>query len=136
MNEVQTTKKISAITAVIFVAAALVTLPYQTQVANAALPAKKYQVYVTLAGVPANAGELEVNATINRNDYDAEIVSSPTNGDTVKFTIPGPVSSLGLIVCGTQVASPEFNDCALYPVPSKPSGPIRVDFAYPTTECC
>jgi hypothetical protein len=51
MNEVQTTKKLLAITVVILVAATLISLPYQNQVANAAPPGKKYQVYITLTDV-------------------------------------------------------------------------------------
>ena len=58
MNERATnnTTKLLAIIAVFFLAAALITIPYQNQVANAA-PGKKYQVYVTLTGVPANADD-------------------------------------------------------------------------------
>lgn len=44
MNEQQTTKKLLAIMAVIFVSAVLVTLPYQNQVANAAPSIKRIEV--------------------------------------------------------------------------------------------
>ena len=66
MNGLTTTTKLLAILAVTFVTAALVTLPYQNQVATRHPAAKKYQVYVTLVSVPANAGNLLVNATLNR----------------------------------------------------------------------
>ena len=136
MNEVQTTTKLLAIMAVIFVAAALASLPYQNQVANAAPAGKKYQVYVTLTCVPANADNLLVNATLNRAFFTSNtLVSSPSTGDTVKFviTVPSGTSINDLIVCGTQQANPTINDCDIHTFTSKVSGPIRVNFAYPTT---
>jgi hypothetical protein len=60
MNK-DTATKLLAITAVIFVTATLISLPYQNQVANAAPSSKKYQVYVTLTNVPANAEDLQMN---------------------------------------------------------------------------
>jgi len=135
MNEIKTTKLL-AIIAVIFVTAALVTLPYQSQVANAA-PMKKYQVYVTLTGVPANADNLVMNATLNRAFALTQetTVSSPSEGDVVKFvfTVPSGTNIVDLVVCGAQQGSPELSDCNLYSLPSKGGGPIRVNFAYPTT---
>jgi hypothetical protein len=135
MNEIKTTKLLAVI-AVIFVTAALVTLPYQSQVANAA-PMKKYQVYVTLTGVPANADNLVMNATLNRAFALTQetTVSSPSEGDVVKFvfTVPSGTNVVDLVVCGAQQASPELSDCNLYSLSSKGGGPIRVNFAYPTT---
>ena len=113
MNEVRTTKKLLAIMAVTFVTAALVSLPYQTQVANAA-PGKKYQVYVTLSGVPANAEDLEMNVTIIRlpffvsvSETQIKTVSSPSEGETVKFvlTVPAGSNENNVFVCGTRVPS-------------------------------
>jgi hypothetical protein len=135
MNEIKTTKLL-AISAAIFVTAALVTLPYQSQVANAA-PMKKYQVYVTLTGVPANADNLVMNATLNRAFALTQetTVSSPSEGDVVKFvfTVPSGTNIVDLVVCGAQQGSPELSDCNLYSLSSKGGGPIRVNFAYPTT---
>jgi len=135
MNEIKTTKLL-AIIAVIFVTAALVTLPYQSQVANAA-PMKKYQVYVTLTGVPANADNLLMNATLNRAFALTQetTVTSPSEGDVVKFvvTVPSGRNIVDLVVCRAQQGSPELSDCNLYSLPSKGGGPIRVNFAYPTT---
>jgi hypothetical protein len=135
MNEIKPTKLL-AIIAVIFVTAALVTLPYQSQVANAA-PMKKYQVYVTLTGVPANADNLVMNATLNRAFALTQetTVSSPSEGDVVKFvfTVPSGTNIVDLVVCGAQQGSPELSDCNLYSLSSKGGGPIRVNFAYPTT---
>jgi hypothetical protein len=134
MNKERTTKQL-AIIAVIFVTATLITLPYQNQVANAA-PTKRYQVIVTLTGVPANAADLEVNATLNRDGATTQekIVSSPSEGDTVKFVfrLPSETTLIDLIVCGTQQANPDINDCDQHFFTGKVSGPIRVDFAYPT----
>jgi hypothetical protein len=122
--------------AVIFVTATLISLPYQNQVANAAPPGKKYQVYVTLTGVPANADNLELNATLNRApaSSDETIVSSPSEGDTVKFVLTlAPGTSIhDLIVCGAQQTNPDTVDCDQHFFTGKVSGPIRVDFEYPT----
>lgn len=124
--------------AVTFVTAALVSLPYQTQVANAA-PGKKYQVYVTLTGVPANAEDLEMNVTIIRlpffvsvSETQIKTVSSPSEGETVKFvlTVPAGSNENNVFVCGTRVPS-GINDCEVEPLPSKGGGPIRVDYTYP-----
>jgi hypothetical protein len=136
MNTVITPTKLLAISAAIFVTAALVTLPYQSQVAEAA-PMKKYQVYVTLTGpVPANADNLVMNATLNRAFALTQetTVSSPSEGDVVKFvfTVPSGTNIVDLVVCGAQQGSPELSDCNLYSLPSKGGGPIRVNFAYPT----
>ena len=139
MNEIKTTKLLAVI-AVIFVTAALVTLPYQSQVANAAAPAKKYQVYVTLTGVPANAEDLEMNVTIMRlpffvavSETQIKTVSSPSEGETVKFvlTVPSGSNENNVFVCGTRVPS-GINDCEVEPLPSKGGGPIRVEYTYPS----
>ncbi|MBD0360840.1 MAG: hypothetical protein ICV56_09045 [Nitrososphaeraceae archaeon] len=135
MNEIKISKLL-AIIAVVFVSAALVTLPYQSQVANAA-PMKRYQVYVTLTGVPANADNLVMNATLNRAfTFNQETtVSSPSEGDVVKFVfrVPSETNIVDLVVCGAQQGNPELVDCNLYSLPSKGGGPIRVNFAYPTS---
>ena len=125
--------KLATVAAIFIVTSALITLPYQNQVANAAPPlTKKYQVYVTLVGVPANAGDLIVNGTLDRNNFDEEIVSSPTNVDTVKLVITGPRDNLvNLIICATQLANDDINNCSIHSLPSKVSGPIRVDHTYP-----
>ena len=139
MNEVQITKKLLAIMAVTFVTAALVTLPYQNQVANAAPSSKKYQVYVTLTGVPANAEDLEVNATIIRMPFFVQVsetqiktVTSPTNGDTVKFvlTVPAGSNENNVLVCGNTFDL-SLSTCEVEPLPTKGGGPIRVDYTYP-----
>ena len=140
MNEVTTTKLL-AIIAVIFVTAALVTLPYQNQVANAA-PTKTYQIYVTLIGVPANAEDLIMNATIIRGQFiavsDTQIktVSSPSEGETIRFTfkVPSGSNEDSVFICGTRATS-GINDCDRVPLPlgGKAGNPIRVevDFTYP-----
>jgi hypothetical protein len=135
MNEVTTTKLL-AITAVIFVTAALVSLPYQNQVANAA-PAKRYQIVVTLIGVPANAEDLIVNASVTRGFSivgadQPKTVSSPSEGEVIKFAVRVPSGSNedSFFVCGMQLNS-HINSCEQNPLPSKVSGPIKVDYAYP-----
>jgi hypothetical protein len=136
MNKVITPTKILAISAVIFVTAALVSLPYQNQVANAA-PAKRYQIIVTLTDVPAGAEDLEVNATIFGPGYiDAqeETVSSPSEGDVVSFVFRVPsVNNVDRVsVCGN---TEDFTLSSCEPslsLPSQGSKPIRVDYSYPT----
>ncbi|HEX2471319.1 MAG TPA: hypothetical protein VHJ59_01075 [Nitrososphaera sp.] len=134
MNEVPTTKLL-AITAVIFVTAALISLPYQSQVANAAPSGKKYQVYITLTGVPDNAGALYLNGSLNRalaSSFETT-VSSPTEGQTLKFVLT--VSSRNvqsLIIYGEQVANPDTGYYDEHTFTGKVNGPIRVDFSYPT----
>jgi uncharacterized membrane protein len=135
MNEVQTTKKLLAIIVVISVTAVLVSLPYQNQVANAAPSGKKYQVYITLTDVPANAGALYLNGSLNRalaSSFETT-VSSPTEGQTLKFVLTvasGNVQSL--IIYGKQVANPDADDFDEHTFTGKVNGPIRVNFAYPT----
>jgi hypothetical protein len=132
MNKVTT--KLLAIIAVIFVTA-LVTLPYQNQVANAAPATTKYQIYVKLISVPANAEDLIVNASIGTatTGYfaDPKTVSSPSEGDIVKFVfkVAGD-NAIGGYICGKQAIS-GIDSCQQYSVPSKGSGPIRVDYTYP-----
>jgi len=139
MKELTTTTKLLAILTVTFVTAALVTLPYQNQVANAAPSSKKYQVYVTLTGVPANAEDLEVNATIIRMPFSVQVsetqiktVTSPTNGDTVKFVFKVPAGSNenNVLVCGNTFDL-SLSTCEVEPLPTKGGGPIRVDYTYP-----
>jgi hypothetical protein len=136
MNEVQTTKKLLAIIAVIFVTAVLVSLPYQNQVANAA-PMKRYQAYVTLTDVPANAEALEVNATLNRDGaiLQEQIVSSPSEGDTLKFVfkVPSGTSIIEFDVCANLQSDPDIFNCDQHFFNGKVSGPIRVNLAYPTS---
>ena len=131
MNRVTT--KLLAIISVIFVTV-LVTLPYQNQVANAAPATKKYQVYVTLIDVPANAEDLIVNASIGTATigyFQEKTVSSPSEGDIVKFVfkVAGD-NAIGGYICGRQAIS-GIDSCQQYSVPSKGSGPIRVDYTYP-----
>lgn len=136
MNKVITTTKLLATIAVIFVTAALVTLPYQNQVANAA-PTKRYQIIVTLTDVPAGAEDLEVNATIFGPGYiDAqeETVSSPSEGDVVRFVfrVPSENTVDRVSVCGN---TEDFTLSSCEPsqsLPSQGSKPIRVDYSYPT----
>lgn len=128
----------AAVLAVILVSA-LVAVPFQDQVANAAPPTKKYQVYVTLTNVPVNALDLSVNATIIRSPFIAvsntpvETVTSPTSGDTVKFVLSVEAGSneTHVFVCGNTLDF-SVSDCTLYPLPSKKNGPIRLEFLYPT----
>jgi len=140
MNEIKTTKLLAVI-AVIFVSAALVTLPYQSQVANAA-PTKKYQVYVTLTGVPANAEDLILNVTIMRlpffvsvSETQIKTVSSPSEGETVKFvlTVPAGSNENNVLVCG-NTSDLRLSSCEVEPLPSKGGGPIRVDYTYPVCQ--
>ena len=135
MNERATnTTKLLAIIAVIFVTAVLVSLPYQNQ-ANAA-PMKRYQAYVTLTEVPANAEALEVNATLNRNGaiLQEQIVSSPSEGDTLKFvfTVPSGTNIIDFIVCANLQSDPLIFNCDQHFFSGKVNGPIRVDLQYPT----
>jgi hypothetical protein len=135
MNEVTTTKLL-AITAVIFVTAALVTLPYQNQVANAA-PMKKYQFFVTLTGVPANAEDLRMNATVTQGfvpiNWQIKTVSSPSEGEVVKFVVkvPSGGNEDSFFICGMRVDS-GINRCDHHSLPTTGGGgPIRVDYTYP-----
>jgi hypothetical protein len=134
MNEVTTTKLL-AITAVIFVTAALITLSYQNQVANAQ-PTKRYQAVVTLTDVPANAEDLEMNATLNRDGalLQEKIVSSPSEGDKVRFVfrVPSETNIRDFIVCANLQSDPDIFNCDQHFFSSEVRGPIRVDFAYPT----
>jgi hypothetical protein len=136
MNEVTTTTKLLAIIPVIFVAAALVTLPYQNQVANAA-PMKKYQFFVTLTDVPPNAEDLIMNATVTQGfvpiNWQIKTVSSPSEGEIVKFVVKVPSGSNedSFLICGMRVDSGN-NSCDYHFLPSTGGGgPIRVDYTYP-----
>jgi hypothetical protein len=114
LNEIKylKSKTVYATIAVIFVTAALVTLPYQNQVANAQ-PSNRYQIRVTLTGVPDNAEDLEMNASIIRgpfivvSDPQIKTVSSPENGDTVRFSFRVPAGSNedSVFICGTRTPS-------------------------------
>jgi hypothetical protein len=135
MNAVTTTKLLT-ITAVIFVTAALVTLPYQNQVANAA-PMKKYQFFVTLIGVPANAEDLIMNATVTQGfapiNWQIKTVSSPSEGQVVKFVVkvPSGGNEDSFFICGKRATS-GINSCEHHSLPSTGGGgPIRVDYTYP-----
>jgi hypothetical protein len=135
MNEVTT--KLLATIAVIFVTAALVTLPYQNQVANAA-PMKKYQFFVTLRSVPANAEDLIMNATVTQGfvpiNWQIKTVSSPSEGEVVKFAVKVPPGSNedSFFICGMR-ANSGINSCEHHLLPSTGGGggPIRVDYTYP-----
>jgi hypothetical protein len=134
MNEVTT--KLLATIAVIFVTAALVTLPYQNQVANAA-PMKKYQFFVTLIGVPANAEDLIMNATVTQGfapiNWQIKTVSSPSEGQVVKFVVkvPSGGNEDSFFICGKRATS-GINSCEHHSLPSTGGGgPIRVDYTYP-----
>ena len=136
MNEVQTTKKLLAITALIFVAATLISLPYQNQVANAA-PTKTYQIRVTLTNVPANTGALEVNATmlksipppfISVSETPVKTVSSPSSGDIVKFTLKVPAGSdEGSVFVCSNTLDFRLSACDVIPLPTSGGGPIKVN---------
>jgi hypothetical protein len=135
MNTVTPTKLLATI-AVIFVTAALVSLPYQNQVANAA-PAKRYQIIVTLTDVPAGAEDLEVNATIFGPGYiDAqeETVSNPSEGDVVRFVfrVPSENTVDRVSVCGNTEDFAESSCEPSQSLPSQGSKPIRVEYSYPT----
>ena len=137
VKNLKSSKIVYAAIAVIFVAA-LVTLPYQNQLANAAPTTKKYQIYVTLTGVPANADNLVMNATLFGPNYLAgyqeTTVSSPSTGDVVKFVfrVPSGGNENAFYLCGAQQANPNLSRCDLHDLPSSGgNGPIKVDFAYP-----
>jgi hypothetical protein len=137
MNEVTATKLLAVIV-VIFLTAALVTLPYQNQVANAAPATKKYQFFVTLTDVPANAEDLKMNVTVTQGPgspiaWQIKTVSSPSEGEVVKFVVKVPSGSNedSFYVCGMQVNS-HINSCEYHSLPStEGGGPIRVDYTYP-----
>jgi len=137
MNEVQTTKKLLAITALIFVAATLISLSYQNQVANAA-PMKKYKIVVTLTNVPANTGDLIMNVTILEaptppfrpvSETQIKTVSSPSSGDVVKFDLKAPKGSNenNAFVCG-NTADFRLSACDVHSLPTKGGGPITVSY--------
>jgi hypothetical protein len=136
MSKITTTTKLLPIIAVNVVATALITLPYQNQVANAA-PMKRYQAYVTLTDVPANAVALEVNATLNRNGaiLQEQTVSSPSEGDTLKFvfTVPSGTNIIDFVVCANLQSDPDIFNCDQHFFTGRVNGPIRVDLAYPTS---
>jgi hypothetical protein len=143
MKQIELTSKLVLTLIAVILVTAIVTLPYQNQVANAA-PARKYNVGVTLTGVPANAEDLEMNVTILRlpffiavSETQIKTVSSPTDGDTVNFDfrVPAGSNANNVFVCGTVAISPDINRCDLEPLPSRSgNSPIRVDveFPYPT----
>jgi hypothetical protein len=124
--------------AVIFVIAALVALPYQNQVANAAPPMKRYQIFITLTGVPANAENLVMNITLTQGfastgDRQFQLVSSPSEGEVVKFVfkVPSGGSEDSFLACASLTPS-GINSCEHYLLPSTGGGgPIRVDYPYP-----
>ena len=139
MNEIQTTTKLLAITAVIFVTATLISLPYQNQVANAAPATKKYQVYVTLTNVPANAEDLQMNVTISQGfgsvvPPQKTTVTSPSEGENFVgkfiFNVPTGSNANSVRVC-SNTDDFSVSSCELYPL-SKGGGTIRVDYPYPT----
>ena len=140
MRQIELTSKLVLALIGVILVTAIVTLPYQNQVANAAPPTNKYQVRVTLTDVPADAADvLEVNVTIIRlpffigvSETQVKTVSSPSDGDTVRFsfTVPAGRDENNILVCGNTVDL-SLSDCNVHPIPTTGSGPIRVDFAYP-----
>lgn len=139
MNEVPTTKLLAVI-AVIFVTAALISLPYQNQVANAQ-PTKRYQFIVTLTNVPSNAEDLIMNVTVIRmpffvavSDTQIKTVSSPSEDERIRFAVRVPSGSdeNAFLVCG-NTEDLTLSSCDLHSLPSeRGGGPIRVDYSYPT----
>ena len=97
---------------------------------------KKYQIYVTLIGVPANAPNLLMNSTLFGPGYHAgyqeQRVTSPSEGDIVKFIfkVPAGGNENSFYICGKQEIS-EVSSCELHSLPSKGGGPIRVNYEYP-----
>jgi hypothetical protein len=79
---------------------------------------------------------LYLNVTLNRAlASSAEtIVSSPTEGETVKFvlTVASGNNVQSLIIYGEQESNPDTGYFDLHTFTGKVNGPIRVDFAYPT----
>jgi hypothetical protein len=141
MKEGATTIKLLATIAVIFVAAALVTIPYQNQIAHAA-PTKKIQITVTLTDVPANAEDLIINASIGSPtyaDFKETTIVSPSEGDVVKFAFSVPSGSVATVfnVCG-NTEDFALSSCDIpinQPLPTRPgNSPIRVDVDYPYPE--
>jgi hypothetical protein len=98
---------------------------------------KKYQAYVTLTGVPANAEALKVNATLNRDGaiLQEKIVPSPSEGDTLKFvfTVLSGTNLIDFIVCANLQSNLDIFNCDQHFFNGKVSGPIRVNLAYPTS---
>jgi hypothetical protein len=128
-------KVVYATIAVIFVTTSLVTLPYENQVANAQ-STKRYQAVVTLTDVPADAEDLEVNATLNKDGalVQEEIVSSPSEGDRVRFVfrVPSETNIVDFIVCANLQSDPNIFNRDQHFFSSEMRGPIRVDLAYPS----
>src|SRR5919112_5573790 len=132
MKQIELTSKLVLALIAVVLATALITLPYQNQVANAA-PMKRYQIYVTLIGVPANAEDLIVNASIMRmpgfsvvGQAEPTTVSSPSGGEVLKFAVKVPSGSNenSIFVC-SNTSDFRLSDCELYSLPSKVSGPIK-----------
>jgi hypothetical protein len=97
---------------------------------------KRYQIYVTLTDVPANAEDLIMNATLggpNSIYSQFKTVSTPSEGEVVKFVfkVPSGGGETGGFICGEQATS-GISSCEQYSLPSTGSGPIRVDYSYPT----
>ena len=112
MKQIELTSKLVLALIAVVLATALITLPYQNQVANAA-PTKRYQIVVTLTSVPANAEDLNIYANITNAsgelDSQEKLVSSPSEGDVVKFVLTAPSgSATDFLVCGTIVPPPFF----------------------------
>jgi hypothetical protein len=123
----------TAIAIIFFVTAALTTLPYQSQVADAQ-PTTRYQFRVTLTDVPANAEDLEMNVTVTRAEWDTETVSSPSDGDEVRFVVRVPSGSNedSFFVCG-NTSDFSRSSCEQHSLPNPGvSRPLRVDYSYPS----
>ena len=99
---------------------------------------------MTLTDVPANAEDLIMNATILRmpffvvvSDTAEETVSSPSEGDVVRFAdirVPSGSNENAFLICAAQSTSPTINNtCDDFPLPSSGGGGglIRVAVTYP-----
>lgn len=141
MKQVELTSKLVLTLIAVILVTAIVTLPYQNQVANAA-PARKYTVDVTLTDVPANAEDLILNVSMFKLPFSSitekqfKTVSSPSEGQVVTFVLTAPArdNADSVLVCG-NTSDLRLSSCELEPLPSRPgNSPIRVDveFPYPT----
>jgi hypothetical protein len=135
MTKVKDVKSMAAYVAIaVIFGTALVTLPFQNQVADAT-STKRYQIRVTLVGVPANAEDLIMNATITQGfvpiNWQIKTVTSPSEGETIRFVVrvPSGGNEDSFFICGMQENS-GINSCEHHSLPSR-SGPIRVDYTYP-----
>jgi hypothetical protein len=136
VKDLKSKEVVYAAIAIIFVTAALVTLPYQNQVAEAQ-PMTMYQFRVTLTDVPSNAEDLIMNATVTQGfapiNWQIKTVSSPSEGEVVRFAVkvPSGGNEDSFFICGMQETS-GINSCEHHDLPSNDRGPIRVNYQYPS----